>query len=315
MKLHFIPAKDVSIHAPARGATPSLTSLLRLVRCFNPRAREGRDIRHGVNVSKSYVSIHAPARGATDRHGVYLSERRFQSTRPRGARLAANGVGDRRVRVSIHAPARGATCVVWRERAVEKGFNPRAREGRDHFHAQFRARGGGFQSTRPRGARLGFDKESDELKMFQSTRPRGARRRAGVPVAPAQRFNPRAREGRDAFQFEFGAFADDVSIHAPARGATTFISTGRNSIAFQSTRPRGARRTSLYLQRRRQRFNPRAREGRDRCVFVTFADPKSFNPRAREGRDISPADFRCAHAGFNPRAREGRDNALTSCGA
>ena len=40
-------ATVVSIHAPVKGATPaSLTARSRL-RCFNPRAREGRDILRG----------------------------------------------------------------------------------------------------------------------------------------------------------------------------------------------------------------------------------------------------------------------------
>ena len=61
---------NVSIHAPARGATIAGTIAPKLIsggRGFNPRAREGRD---GVGSKKrgwqrNWVSIHAPARGAT----------------------------------------------------------------------------------------------------------------------------------------------------------------------------------------------------------------------------------------------------------
>ena len=56
-----------------------------------------------------------------------------------------------------------------------------------------------------------------------------------------------------------------VSIHAPAKGAT----------AIQKVRGRGQRG-----------FNPRAREGRDKCHHITLHHPQSFNPRAREGRDV-----------------------------
>ena len=54
-------------------------------------------------------------------------------------------------------------------------------------------------------------------------------------------FNPRAREGRDAFGVEFLPF-QRVSIHAPAKGATL------------------SRNKKLFIA---MCFNPRAREGRD----------------------------------------------------
>ena len=99
--------------------------------------------------------------------------------------------------------------------------------------------------------------------MFQSTRPRGARRRLLSSSSFGERFNPRAREGRD----QYGLMRDarrlvsihapargathlpvmdidllTVSIHAPARGATWDWNTRRDVInSFQSTRPRGAR--------------------------------------------------------------------------
>ena len=121
----------VSIHAPARGAT---------------RLAQGFRVDHAV-------SIHAPARGATGDADLGHRSRKFQSTRPRGARPLERDhlLGDQVVsihapargataaprasaherRVSIHAPARGAT---WRRAcrsAQGRGFNPRAREGRD----------------------------------------------------------------------------------------------------------------------------------------------------------------------------------------
>jgi len=99
---------QVSIHAPARGAT--YTDMLRPHRfCFNPRARAGRDLIPAATSAK------LP----------------FQSTRPRGARQIG-GLEQKTLTVSIHAPARGATVRVISTR-VHHGFNPRARAGRD-FH-------------------------------------------------------------------------------------------------------------------------------------------------------------------------------------
>ena len=55
----------VSIHAPAGGATPVLDTIQGGERCFNPRARGGRDYDASHGIIVLYVSIHAPAGGAT----------------------------------------------------------------------------------------------------------------------------------------------------------------------------------------------------------------------------------------------------------
>jgi len=120
----------------------------------------------------------------------------FQFTRPRGARrYSAIGVLGT-TPVSIHAPARGATgwkwiCrhVIWFQFTRPRGAR-RLREGNQ-------TAGGSFNSR----ARAGRDCVSHVIVPacieFQFTRPRGARLKMVVLVAAAQ-----------------------VSIHAPARGAT-----------------------------------------------------------------------------------------------
>ena len=54
-------------------------------------------------------------------------------------------------------------------------FNSRARVGRDMAAFRTSAIAGGFQLTRPRGARRDKVAADDETKEFQLTRPRGAR--------------------------------------------------------------------------------------------------------------------------------------------
>ena len=55
-----------------------------------------------------------------------------------------------------------------------------------------------------------------------------------------------------------------VSIHAPARGATSKKPESRVTGLFQSTRPRGARRIyHAFSLTFTMCFNPRARAGRD----------------------------------------------------
>ena len=168
------------------------------------------------------------------------------------------------------------------------GFNPRARTGRDKYRILRLYPSRRFQSTRPHGARPGRSRRSSRgaigfnprartgrdilrlsvlypMSLFQSTRPHGARPMISSSVSS-----------------DF-----DVSIHAPARGAT------QDKVKV---------RTSTL------RFNPRARTGRDTytphylsSVFrVSIHAPArgatrtwicklynffSFNPRARTGRD------------------------------
>ncbi len=215
------------------------------------------------------VSTHAPARGAT----------------------WASGLLHRPARVSTHAPARGATwlrlqrsskCVFQPTRprgarqrghecrpAADLCFNPRALEGRDRRHGGRRAMTAAFQPTRPRGAR---------------------RAPGQPPIRRRLRFNPRAREGRDLV-VAVQAAAQEVSTHAPARGATIEFIAGIHS-AFG--------------------FNPRAREGRDQLTIVEQLMAERFQPtRPRGARPAAPCRPRPTCARFNPRAREGRD--LRNC--
>ena len=86
-----------------------------------------------------------------------------------------------------------------------------------------------------------------EPSAFQSTRPRGARPAPQeVENERIRRFNPRAREGRDDVVCLIRQ-CGDVSIHAPARGATAPQEVENERI---------------------RRFNPRAREGRDEAVDI-----------------------------------------------
>ena len=158
-----------------------------------------------------------------------------------GATKKMNGNVDTAL-VSIHAPAWGATYAEALRAINDTGFNPRARVGRDYFARRLESRGHQFQSTRPRGARLSLLVLSVSAWGFQSTRPRGAR-------------HHRLHSLRSFL---------NVSIHAPAWGATRVerffrslqvcfnprARVGRDALSgffcaifesFQSTRPRGAR--------------------------------------------------------------------------
>jgi len=121
--------------------------------------------------------------------------------------------------ISIHAPARGATLQM---RVVDDLF-------RISIHAP--ARG-----ATPSGSLVISDQE------FQSTRPRGARPAEVIETQLLAYFNPRARAGRD--------FSCLLNLPAPynfnprARaGRDESYLNQKGKSKFQSTRPRGARRS------------------------------------------------------------------------
>ena len=120
----------ISIHAPARGATPLMVKIM----------------------PSSFISIHAPARGATENAAADAKITGFQSTLPRGERLLASG--------SLFRPAdfnprsrEGSDRRISRISSQNLNFNPRSREGRDTPIAGSRTFPFEFQSTLPRGER------------------------------------------------------------------------------------------------------------------------------------------------------------------
>ena len=79
--------EQVSIHAPAGGATYERAKYGAYTEGFNPRARGGRDGTLSCVSRFIAVSIHAPAGGATAECKLAMPlPFPFQSTRPRGAR-------------------------------------------------------------------------------------------------------------------------------------------------------------------------------------------------------------------------------------
>ena len=148
-----IPTAQISIHAPAKGATDWSDKYRRL----------------------SAISIHAPAKGATDVENSIRSITEFQSTLPRrerhrirqwygahdnfnprsreGSDIVCAGLVSRGW-ISIHAPAKGATVYVC---CFGKGIE--------------------FQSTLPRRERRWVARSSPRTFLFQSTLPRRERRR------------------------------------------------------------------------------------------------------------------------------------------
>ncbi len=72
-----------------------------------------------------------------------------------------------------------------------------------------------------------------------------------------------------------------ISIHAPAKGATTaLISIGAAGIEFQSTLPRRERLCNPILPSFNWNFNPRSREGSDQMVQYPLLVEKQISIHA-----------------------------------
>ena len=81
------PGGAISIHAPAKGATDAKLEFNPAKVDFNPRSREGSDphlLR--LHLCRRTISIHAPAKGATVDNAICQLGYQFQSTLPRRER-------------------------------------------------------------------------------------------------------------------------------------------------------------------------------------------------------------------------------------
>ena len=141
-----------------------------------------------------------------------------------------------------------------------------------------------FQSTLPRGERLSRLSPPPTVGLFQSTLPRGERR------------------GDDC-----GRRHAEVSIHAPAWGATKRIRWRRNMFWFQSTLPRGERPFQILGSQRGFLFQSTLPRGERHRYTGRGLPAYCFNPRSRVGSDSEKPLRLHGPAGFNPRSRVGSD--------
>ena len=146
--------RNVSIHAPAWGATCEHWSKFGLSLSFNSRSRVGSDIllcKERMRVGR--VSIHAPAWGATLRKSLARCRRCFNSRSRVGSDLRARPPRGKPSQVSIHAPAWGATIKLERWRKLNGRFNSRSRVGSDKCLGRHPCSFSGFNSR----SRVGSD--------------------------------------------------------------------------------------------------------------------------------------------------------------
>ena len=221
------------------------------------------------NKQTDIISIHAPAKGATSRPTSISSTAAFQSTLPRRERPPTQATPTARHDTFQSTLPRRERPTIKRSAKLNQSF----------------------QSTLPRRERHVVRAVSVKYdSVFQSTLPRRERRvcACGVRVL-AFYFNPRSREGSDQRPQQAAAQGAEISIHAPAKGATSRIMSIASTVSiFQSTLPRRERRgrsahcgTSSTFQSTLPR-----RERRSAGLAPAFSS-MHFNPRSREGSDVA----------------------------
>ena len=147
--------------------------------------------------------------------------------------------------ISIHAPARGATTDRMLNSGTEHDFNPRSRKGSDTVKMVRRTY---YEDFNPR-SRKGSDSSGGEKRK------------------PNYNFNPRSRKGSDLLDV-IRTPEDNISIHAPARGATIITYWTPVVKGFQSTLPQGERpRIPARSLDEMPNFNPRSRKGSDDRIW------------------------------------------------
>jgi len=99
----------------------------------------------------------------------------------------------------------------------------------------------------------------------------------------------------------------NVSIRAPARGATGVHLVSKAEQAFRSALPRGERRGRLLPEAREGCFDPRSRAGSDVSAPFSQTCLLSFDPRSRAGSDEIRQKLLRLDKRFDPRSRAGSD--------
>ena len=126
--------RDISIHAPAKGATIFRCIDIRGGNNFNSRPREGGDNLAKVDFfNRAHISIHAPAKGATWILRIRRTEGGHFNSRPReGGDPCTTRAKSRLMQFQFTPPRRGRPGPADHSHAGAH-FNSRPREGGDAF--------------------------------------------------------------------------------------------------------------------------------------------------------------------------------------
>ena len=170
---------------------------------------------------------------------------------------------------------------------MQKSFDPRPREGGDTPLPCWSGRGRSVSIHAPAREATSVSALGALWLWSFDPRPRegGDRPSRSSTTHRFQCFDPRPREGGDRRLKPKVREDFVVSIHAPAREATSTVTYLQRYTLFRSTPPRGRRRCCNLQRSVRRSFDPRPREGGDTVIEVALAHTWCFDPRPREGGD------------------------------
>ena len=170
-----VDSLEISIHAPARGATSTYQHTHYSTR----------------------ISIHAPARGATDFSDFFKFFLRISIHAPARGATVDPFFGSLDHVISIHAPARGATFGTLRSIPAASLFQSTLPRGERLLCGANLKLVIQFQSTLPRGERRNTQPRSAERRNFNPRSREGSDDAGAEACYIAAHFNPRSREGSD----------------------------------------------------------------------------------------------------------------------
>ena len=187
--------------------------------------------------------------------------------------------------VSIRAPAWGATRRRCRLSSRSGSFNSRSRVGSDAVKL-LPPSASSFQFALPRGERPRNQGLTKKRFKFQFALPRGERLGATLTVCVLHLFQFALPRGERRGQRAGYRHAGEVSIRAPAWGATTIQMVRERAIKVSIRAPAwGATTERQSCKQPSRSFNSRSRVGSDCCCCARCRSAWRFNSRSRVGSD------------------------------
>ena len=160
-----------------------------------------------------------------------------------------------------------------------------------------------------RGATQSGSNSSRFLSNFNPRSREGSDGRRSVLRMHIPDFNPRSREGSDKAAINRYTKAGLISIHAPARGATSLPIPGFRDMRISIHAPaRGATVSWKSFPSLSTISIHAPARGATQARSESFWKCRNFNPRSREGSDFFPYALVKMETDFNPRSREGSDD-------
>ena len=129
---------------------------------------------------------------------------------------------------------------------------------------------------------------------------------ADINTPPLVYFNPHSHEGSDKQAMQ-GQYLYYISIHTPTRGATHLNLSTHLAKQFQSTLPRGERRTQMRILKEIDKFQstlPRGERPAEGRIMLMLSEFQSTLPRGeRRWKSL----YILLSSDFNPHSHEGSD--------